>query len=99
MKRALLSVAILLAATPLAAQRVDTTYIHAGQLLDQPGKSPRGASTIIVRDSKIAEIRDGYVPAEDNAHVVNLKSQFVLPGLIDMHVHISSDDNLLRSRL
>jgi imidazolonepropionase-like amidohydrolase len=99
MKRAIFSVVMLLAATPLAAQRTDTTYIHAGQLLDQPGKSPRGASTIIVRDGKIAEIRDGYVPAENNAHVVNLKSQFVLPGLIDMHVHISSDDNLLRSRL
>jgi imidazolonepropionase-like amidohydrolase len=97
--RAILTAALLLASTPLAAQSVNTTYIHAGQLLDQPGKAPRGASTIIVRDGKVAEVRDGFAPPEDGARLVDLKSQFVLPGLIDMHVHISSDDNLLRSRL
>jgi len=97
--RAIVTAALLLASTPLAAQSVNTTYIHAGQLLDQPGKAPRGASTIIVRDGKVAEVRDGFAPPEDGARLVDLKSQFVLPGLIDMHVHISSDDNLLRSRL
>lgn len=97
--RAILTAALLLASTPLAAQSANTTYIHAGQLLDQPGKAPRGASTIIVRDGKVAEVRDGFASLEDGARLVDLKSQFVLPGLIDMHVHISSDDNLLRSRL
>jgi imidazolonepropionase-like amidohydrolase len=97
--RTLLTAALLLASTPLAAQSVSTTYIHAGQLLDQPGKAARGASTIIIRDGKVAEVRDGFAPPEDGARLVDLKSLFVLPGLIDMHVHISSDDNLLRSRL
>jgi len=97
--RAIVTAALLLASTPLAAQSENTTYIHAGQLLDQPGKAPRGASTIIVRDGKVAEVRDGFAPPEAGARLVDLKSQFVLPGLIDMHVHISSDDNLLRSRL
>ncbi len=97
--RAILTAALLLASTPLAAQSLSTTYIHAGQLLDQPGKAARGASTIIVRDGKVAEVRDGFAPPEEGARLVDLKSQFVLPGLIDMHVHISSDDNLLRSRL
>ena len=99
MKRAILTVALLLTSTPLAAQSDGTTYIHAGRLLDQPGQAPRGASTIIVRDGKIAEVRDGFVAPEADARLVDLKTQFVLPGLIDMHVHISSDDNLLRSRL
>lgn len=89
----------LIASTPLAAEPSATTYIHAGRLLDQPGREPRGQSTIIVRDGKIAEVRDGFATPEDGAKVVDLKSAFVLPGLIDMHVHISSDDNLLRSRL
>ncbi len=89
----------LIASVPLAAQPSATTYIHAGRLLDQPGREPRGQSTIIVRDGKIAEVRDGFAPPEDGAKVVDLKGAFVLPGLIDMHVHISSDDNLLRSRL
>lgn len=99
MKRAILTVALLLASTPLAAQSGGATYIHAGRLLDQPGQAPRGASTIIVRDGKVAEVRDGFVTPDADARLVDLKTQFVLPGLIDMHVHISSDDNLLRSRL
>lgn len=89
----------LVASSPLAAQPSATTYIHAGRVLDQPGREPRGQSTIIVRDGKIAEVRDGFATPEDGAMVVDLKNAFVLPGLIDMHVHISSDDNLLRSRL
>lgn len=89
----------LIASTPLAAQPSATTYIHAGRLLDQPGREPRGPSTIVVRDGKIAEVHDGFATPEADARVVDLKNAFVLPGLIDMHVHISSDDNLLRSRL
>ncbi len=88
----------LVAATPLAAQQ-GSTYIHAGRLLDQPGREARGPSTIIVRDGKIAEVRDGYSAPENDARIIDLKDTFVLPGLIDMHVHLSVDDNLLRSRL
>jgi imidazolonepropionase-like amidohydrolase len=96
MMRKSLTVLLALAASPLAAQ---TSYIHAGRLLANPAEGPRGASTIIIRDGKVAEVRDGFVPAENGARVIDLKTQFVLPGLIDMHVHISGDDNLLRSRL
>lgn len=76
-----------------------TTYIHAGRLLDRPGQSPRGQSTIVVRDGKVAEVRDGFAAPPAGAELVDLRDRFVLPGLIDMHVHITSDDNLLRSRL
>jgi imidazolonepropionase-like amidohydrolase len=95
----LLVLASLIALMPFAARASDTVFIHAGRLLDQPGKSPRGPSTLIVREGKVAEVRDGFAPPEDGARLIELKEQFVLPGLIDMHVHISSDDNLLRSRL
>ena len=94
--RIILTAALLLASTPLAAE---TTYIHAGRLLADPAQPPRGPSTIIIRDGKIAEVRDGFADPAGDARVVDLKTAFVLPGLIDMHVHISSDDNLLRSRL
>ena len=70
--RTLLTAALLLASTPLAAQSVSTTYIHAGQLLDQPGKAARGASTIIIRDGKVAEVRDGFAPPEDGARLDDL---------------------------
>jgi imidazolonepropionase-like amidohydrolase len=82
-----------------AASAAEAVYIHAGRLLDQPGQPPRGPATIIVRDGKIAEVRDGLVAPESGARLIDLKEQFVLPGLIDMHVHIAIDDNLLRGRL
>ncbi len=94
--RRIITTALLLASTPLAAQ---TSYIHAGRLLANPAEGPRGPSTIIVRDGKVAEVRDGFAAPEAGARVVDLKTQFVLPGLIDMHVHIGSDDNPLRARL
>ncbi len=97
--RCILLVTLLLSTLPQSASAVNTVYIHAGRLLDQPGQKPRGLSTIIVRDGKIAEVRDGLVTPENGAQLIDLKTQFVLPGLIDMHVHIASDDDLLRSRL
>lgn len=95
----LIAAALLAAATPLAAQTPTPTpapaapapritYIQAGRLLATPGEAPRGASTIIVRDGKIAEIRDGFVAPEGGATLVDLREAFVLPGLIDMHVHL-----------
>jgi imidazolonepropionase-like amidohydrolase len=75
-------------AAPAAAQ---TIYIHAGRVLDVPGKPARGPATIIVRNGHIAEVRSGHEPAEAGAELVDLRDRFVLPGLIDSHVHLSSD--------
>lgn len=74
-----------------AAQAENVVAIEAGQLLDKPGSTPRGASTIIVRDGRIAEIRDGHGNAPQGARLVDLRDKFVLPGLIDSHVHLDSD--------
>jgi imidazolonepropionase-like amidohydrolase len=68
------------------------TYIHAGRLIAVPGQAVRGPSTIIVDNGRILEVRDGHVaPAEQGAAVVDLRDKTVLPGLIDSHVHLSSD--------
>ncbi|HEY0940483.1 MAG TPA: amidohydrolase family protein [Steroidobacter sp.] len=83
----------------VAAPAGKAVYIHAGTLLDRPDASPRGASTLIVRDGKIEAIRDGHIAPEGDARLVDLSKQFVLPGLIDMHVHIFNDDNKLRARI
>ena len=69
------------------------TLIHAGRLLDHPGRAPRGPSTLVVRDGKVVEIRDGFIDATafPGATVVDQRERFVLPGLIDSHVHLVSD--------
>lgn len=84
--------AAFLATAPLAAQPVDqVTVIHAGQLLDRPGSAPRGPSTVIIRNGKVAEILTGFQSGPAGATLIDLKDRFVLPGLIDSHVHLDSD--------
>jgi len=87
---------LLLTAVPAAAQPgppplTGVTYIHAGRLLDRPGKPPRGPATILVAGGRIIEVRDGLVPPPAGAAFVDLSTRFVLPGLIDSHVHLDSD--------
>jgi imidazolonepropionase-like amidohydrolase len=65
--------------------------VHAGRLLDRPGKAPRGPSTIVIRDGRISEVRDGFVDVPGSQRVVDQRTRFVLPGLIDSHVHLASD--------
>lgn len=69
--------------------------IHAGTLLTDAREEPRIEQSIIVRNNVIVEVRDGYVmPGQvsgaGNAKVIDLKNQFVMPGLIDSHTHILS---------
>jgi imidazolonepropionase-like amidohydrolase len=82
---------------PQASQET-VTVIHAGTLLAVPGQAPRRNVSLIVRGNRIAEIRDGFVDVP-GARVVDLRTQFVLPGLIDMHVHLSGLDDRMQARL
>jgi imidazolonepropionase-like amidohydrolase len=84
-----------LAAAGAAAQPAGdaTVLIHAGRLLDRPGRAPRGASTVIIRNGKIEAVRDGHVTPDGypGATLIDLRDRFVMPGLIDCHVHLDSD--------
>lgn len=94
-QHALAAVVALVLAAPASAET--WTVVHAGRLLDEPGKAPRGASTLLIRDGKVHSVVDGHrTPAEldvvpDDATVIDLRTRFVLPGLIDSHVHLASD--------
>ena len=102
MRKLLAGLLLTAASVPAALAQTPSqvTWIHAGHLIDRPGETPRGASTIIVRDGKVAEIRDGLVPAEIGAKLVDLSRDTVLPGLIDMHVHLLGiGGDPLRARL
>ena len=67
--------------------------IHAGTLIARPGDEPLLEQSIIVKNDRIHAISSGYVLPEvvlegEAVTVINLKDQFVLPGLIDAHVHL-----------
>lgn len=74
-----------------AAQAENVVVVQAGQLLDKPGNAPKGPSTIVIRDGRIAEILSGIVEGPAGAKRIDLRDKFVLPGLIDSHVHLDSD--------
>ena len=68
----------------------DVSVIHAGGVLTSPGEKPLIEQTIVIRDGRIERIEAGYnLPADvDPAALIDLKDQFVLHGLMDMHVHL-----------
>ena len=74
-----------------SAALAETLVIHAGQLIDVPGEDARGASTITVQDGRILSVVDGYAAVPEGAEYIDLKAMTVLPGLIDSHVHLTSD--------
>jgi imidazolonepropionase-like amidohydrolase len=78
----------------VSVQAADTKVIHAGQLLAVPGQAPKTQQTIVVEGDKIVAVYNGYKAVSefgDDAELVDLKDQFVLPGLMDMHVHIQME--------
>ena len=63
--------------------------IHAGLLFDGIADAPRQKVSVLVHDDRITAIRDGFVkPA--GATVIDLSNRTVLPGFLDMHVHLGS---------
>lgn len=92
-KLRLISISTLLFVSTISAtaSAEQITVIQAGQLLDQPGSSPRGPSTVIIRNGKITEVLSGFQSGPAGATLIDLKDKFVLPGLIDSHVHLDSD--------
>lgn len=71
----------------------DTTYVHAGKVLAVPGEAPLTNQTIIIgADGKIVDIKAGYLMRE-NIKTIDLKDSFVLPGMIDSHVHLRMEWN------
>ena len=67
----------------------ETTIIHAGTLLAMPGEAPRRQQSVVINDGKVVEIRDGYIEADADSTIIDLRDKFVLPGLMDMHVHFT----------
>ena len=79
-----------MAGVPALAQ--DATYIRAGQLVDVVDGRVRSNQTIVIRGDRIERVGNSSaidIPA--GANVIDLSNATVLPGLIDMHVHLTGD--------
>jgi imidazolonepropionase-like amidohydrolase len=85
LKHLLASAAALVCATAAGAE---TYAIQAGHLIVDAAQAERGASTVIVENGRIARIESGFT-APAGATVVNERDRTVLPGMTDVHVHLT----------
>jgi len=74
------------AQTPKAAPA--RVLVQAGSLIDGRSDTPRREVTIVVEGERIVDVVAGYKPAAAGETVVDLRQLTVVPGLIDMHVHL-----------
>ena len=65
--------------------------ILVGNLIADANSAPSGPATIIVRDGKIVEINRGSVSTGAGTQIIDLSDKTVMPGLIDLHVHLTGD--------
>ncbi len=71
-----------------------THVIHAGKVLTIPGKAPLSSQTIVIKDGIITAVKDGFIAVnkiDNSALLVDLSTSFVMPGLMDMHVHLQGE--------
>src|SRR6187401_3087286 len=85
MLKRLIAVAALLSGTAASAE---TYAIQAGRLIVDAAEPARGPSTVIVENGRIARIEPGATtPA--GATVVDMRGKTVMPGMTDVHVHLT----------
>jgi len=74
---------------PVASSKI--VVVQADRVLAEPGKAPRGVTSIVIENGRISALLDGRQSGPAGARVIDLGNRFVLPGLIDSHVHLDSD--------
>lgn len=63
-----------------------SVVIHAGHLIAEPGKPASSNQSIVIENGRIVAVKDGFVAGDT---VIDLKDSWVMPGLIDMHTHLT----------
>jgi imidazolonepropionase-like amidohydrolase len=85
------TLALALALPVAPAALADVVVVQAARVLAEPGKAPRGPTSILIENGRITALLDGRQAGPVGARVIDLGERFVLPGLIDSHVHLDSD--------
>ncbi|NVK55734.1 MAG: amidohydrolase family protein [Alteromonadaceae bacterium] len=69
------------------------TVIHAGNAFTGKDDTLSGPLSIVIDGDKITRIERGHISLSGNDTLVDLTDATVLPGLMDMHVHLSSQQS------
>src|SRR6056297_228007 len=93
MKNRITFLILVLCATNVFTQDM---YLQCGELFDSENGKFLSERTIVVSANKIKSIEKGFLTGTVSDIVVDLRSKTVLPGFIDMHVHIESESSPTR---
>lgn len=88
MHKLLFALVILFSTTIVIAQK---TIIHCGKLIDVVNSKMLSNYSVIIQGNKIIDVKEGFVKAESADNIIDLKSKTVMPGLLDMHVHLEME--------
>jgi len=70
------------------------TYVHCGKLIDTRNGKVLTNKTIVVSGTTIQSVQDGFItPTSAEDKVLDFSKKTVMPGWIDMHVHVEEETN------
>lgn len=68
-----------------------TAFVHVGRLLADPATGVvQRDKTLVIEGNRVVDVREGFV---GEGRIIDLRASFVLPGLIDSHVHLTGEQN------
>ena len=77
----------------LTAVSAQDIYLQCGSIVDTESGKILKEKTIVVSGNKIKSIQNGFVVGSSADKTIDLKAKTVLPGFIDMHVHLETEFN------
>lgn len=92
MKKLLLAIS-LFSLTYVTAQDL---YLQCGSIVDTESGKIQKEKTIVVSGNKIKSVQNGFINGSGDDQTIDLKTKTVLPGFIDMHVHIEGESSPTR---
>lgn len=83
-------------ATPFAAKSNNVVIYHDGNVLDEQGQTFQPHMSVIVMGDTIQAVKLASQVTASELHaakVIDLEGKYLLPGLIDSHVHLATPPN------
>lgn len=77
----------------LLSAQSERIILHAGNVLDVSTGNWMSNRSLILEDGIVKEIREGFVQSDSTHLVFDLSTKFIVPGYIDLHVHIEKEFN------
>ena len=92
MKNTIKSILVAVALLPVSILQA-ATVIHAGNAFTGTDDKLTGPVSLIIDNDTISDIRKGHIKVAKSDRLIDLSDSVILPGLMDMHVHLSSQQS------